>query len=41
VAAPRASQRNTPNVTAEPGFIDAYGAELAPFGHKLVPPVTP
>ena len=37
IAAPRASQRNTPNVTAEPGFIDAYGAALKPYGHTLVP----
>ena len=28
VAAPRASQRNTPDVTAEQAFIDAYGAAL-------------
>jgi gamma-glutamyltranspeptidase/glutathione hydrolase len=37
LAAPRASQRNTPNVTAEPEFITAYGEQLAPYGHKLVP----
>ncbi|MDE8669724.1 gamma-glutamyltransferase family protein [Pseudarthrobacter sp. H3Y2-7] len=37
IAAPRASQRNTASVTAEPGFISAYGIGLAPFGHKLVP----
>ena len=36
VAAPRASQRNTVNVTAEPAFKDAYQAELAPYGHLLV-----
>jgi len=36
IAAPRASQRNTPNVTAEPAFIDAYGAGLKPLGHNLV-----
>ncbi|GAB3519386.1 gamma-glutamyltransferase [Arthrobacter monumenti] len=36
IAAPRASQRNTPEVTAEPEFIDRYGAVLAPFGHDLV-----
>nr|WP_155852846.1 gamma-glutamyltransferase [Arthrobacter sp. H14] len=35
IAAPRASQRNTPEVTAEPEFIDRYGALLAPFGHDL------
>ncbi|UVJ41436.1 gamma-glutamyltransferase [Arthrobacter sp. CJ23] len=37
IAAPRASQRNTLNVTAEPGFITAHGSGLAPFGHTLVP----
>ena len=37
LAAPRAAQRNAANVTAEPEFIDAYGAALAPYGHKLVP----
>ncbi|MEE2529014.1 gamma-glutamyltransferase [Pseudarthrobacter sp. J75] len=37
LAAPRAAQRNTANVTAEPGFIDAYSDDLAPFGHNLVP----
>jgi gamma-glutamyltranspeptidase/glutathione hydrolase len=37
IAAPRASQRNTPNVTAEPEFIEAYEDLLAPFGHTLVP----
>jgi gamma-glutamyltranspeptidase/glutathione hydrolase len=37
LAAPRASQRNTANVTAEPDFITAYGDALAPYGHKLVP----
>ncbi|WBQ07740.1 gamma-glutamyltransferase [Kribbella sp. CA-293567] len=37
VAAPRASQRNTANVTAEPSFIDAYGTSLKPYGHTLVP----
>jgi len=37
VAAPRASQRNTPNVTAEPAFIKAYEKQLTPtYGHKLV-----
>lgn len=36
VAAPRASQRNTPNVTAEQAFIDAYDAQLKPYGHTLV-----
>jgi gamma-glutamyltranspeptidase/glutathione hydrolase len=37
IAAPRASQRNTPDVTAEQSFIDAYGAELKPYGHHFVP----
>nr|MDQ5862058.1 gamma-glutamyltransferase family protein [Actinomycetota bacterium] len=37
LAAPRASQRNTANVTAEPDFIKAYGDALASYGHKLVP----
>lgn len=37
VAAPRASLRNTPTVTAEPGFIDAYGSELEPYGYTLEP----
>ncbi|GAB3835533.1 gamma-glutamyltransferase [Kribbella italica] len=36
VAAPRASQRNTASVTAEPAFIDAYEDQLTPYGHKLV-----
>ncbi|GAA1528334.1 gamma-glutamyltransferase [Nocardioides humi] len=35
VAAPRASQRNTVDVTAEQAFIDAYGAALAPYGHPF------
>ncbi|WP_248580425.1 gamma-glutamyltransferase [Nocardioides sp. InS609-2] len=37
IAAPRATQRNTANVTAEPAFITAYDALLKPLGHKLVP----
>ena len=37
IAAPRASQRNTATVTAEPPFIDAYDAVLKPYGHTLVP----
>ncbi|MEV0802269.1 gamma-glutamyltransferase [Kribbella sp. NPDC050281] len=37
IAAPRASQRNTATVTAEPPFIDAYDAALKPYGHTLVP----
>lgn len=37
IAAPRAAPRNTPDVSAEPEFIDAYGDQLAPYGHKLTP----
>jgi gamma-glutamyltranspeptidase/glutathione hydrolase len=37
IAEPRASQRNTPTVSAEQPFIDEYGALLAPYGHKLEP----
>jgi gamma-glutamyltranspeptidase/glutathione hydrolase len=36
IAAPRASQRNTAAVTAEPAFIDAWG-ELTSYGHVLNP----
>ncbi len=37
IAAPRATQRNTASVTAEPAFIAAYGPALTGFGHTLVP----
>ena len=37
IAAPRASQRNTAAVTAEPEFIESYGPALEAFGHKLTP----
>ncbi|MFF1881998.1 gamma-glutamyltransferase [Pseudarthrobacter sp. NPDC058196] len=38
IAAPRASQRNTASVTAEPAFIDKYGTALTSrFGHTLTP----
>jgi gamma-glutamyltranspeptidase/glutathione hydrolase len=37
IAAPRASQRNTKDVTAEQSFIDAYGAALQGYGHTFVP----
>ncbi|MCF6376400.1 gamma-glutamyltransferase [Nocardioides KLBMP 9356] len=37
IAAPRASQRNTASVTAEPAFIDAYGPALTALGHTLAP----
>jgi gamma-glutamyltranspeptidase/glutathione hydrolase len=35
IAAPRAAQRNSATVTAESGFIAAYGSQLAPYGHVL------
>ena len=37
IAAPRASQRNTASVTAEPAFITAYGPALTALGHTLAP----
>ncbi|GAA4682633.1 gamma-glutamyltransferase [Nocardioides nanhaiensis] len=37
VFAPRASQRNTADVTAEQAFIDRYGDALTALGHTLVP----
>ncbi|GAB3556729.1 gamma-glutamyltransferase [Arthrobacter alkaliphilus] len=37
IAAPRASQRNTASVTAEPDFIATYGSQLTPYGHKFTP----
>ncbi len=37
IAAPRATQRNSANTTAEPAFIAAYGPALTALGHKLVP----
>lgn len=37
VAAPRASQRNTATTSAEPGFIEAYADDLAPYGQQLTP----
>ncbi|XRQ03381.1 gamma-glutamyltransferase [Actinomadura welshii] len=33
--APRATQRNTPQVFAEQAFIDRYGGDLAARGHRL------
>lgn len=43
VAAPRATQRNTPQVFAEQAFMDRYGQALAAKGHQLAlfpgPPV--
>lgn len=41
VAAPRASQRNEPDVTAEQSFIDRYAARLKPYGHTFVVPGDP
>ena len=35
VAAPRASQRNTAAVAAEPAFRAAYEAALTPYGHTF------
>jgi len=37
IAAPRASQRNTEDVTAEPAFIDAFGPALRERGHTFTP----
>jgi gamma-glutamyltranspeptidase / glutathione hydrolase len=37
IAAPRASQRNTAAVSAEPEFIATYGDLLTPYGHTLTP----
>lgn len=37
IAAPRAAQRNTAKVTAEPAFITAYEPRLKPYGHQLMP----
>ncbi len=37
IKAPRATQRNTSAVIAEPGFIDRYGTALEAYGHKLEP----
>ena len=35
IAAPRASQRNTPTVTAEPAFRAAFGPALEALGHSF------
>jgi gamma-glutamyltranspeptidase/glutathione hydrolase len=35
IAAPRASQRNTASVTAEPDFINTYGTALGAYGHTF------
>jgi gamma-glutamyltranspeptidase/glutathione hydrolase len=37
IAAPRASQRNTASVSAEPEFITAHGPALTALGHQLAP----
>jgi gamma-glutamyltranspeptidase/glutathione hydrolase len=37
IAAPRASQRNTPTTDGEPAFIAAYGAALEALGHDFTP----
>ncbi|MFI0349897.1 gamma-glutamyltransferase [Actinomadura sp. 9N407] len=37
LAAPRATQRNTPQVFAEPAFIQRYGPALIAKGHKVEP----
>jgi gamma-glutamyltranspeptidase/glutathione hydrolase len=37
IAAPRAAQRNSAKVTAEPGFIALYEKRLMPFGHVFTP----
>jgi gamma-glutamyltranspeptidase/glutathione hydrolase len=37
IAEPRPSQRNTRQVTAEPAFIDRYGADLEALRHEFTP----
>ncbi|MEV6490864.1 gamma-glutamyltransferase [Actinoplanes sp. NPDC051633] len=39
MAAPRASQRNSAAVQAEPAFIAAYGEQLGELGHSFQPPI--
>jgi gamma-glutamyltranspeptidase/glutathione hydrolase len=41
IAAPRASQRNTKNVTAEQAFIDQWGSALGAYGHTFSPAGAP
>jgi gamma-glutamyltranspeptidase / glutathione hydrolase len=36
IAEPRATQRNTADVVAEPEFIEAYGPAMEAYGHSLV-----
>ena len=38
MAAPRASQRNTPGVQAEPAFRATYGPALTALGHTFATP---
>jgi gamma-glutamyltranspeptidase/glutathione hydrolase len=35
IAAPRATQRNTPTADAEPAFIEQYGEALRALGHEF------
>ena len=37
IAAPRAAQRNSEKVTAEPDFIAKYGNDLGVYGHQFTP----
>ncbi|MDQ4084416.1 MAG: gamma-glutamyltransferase [Actinomycetota bacterium] len=37
IAEPRATQRNTSDVVAEPGFIQTYGPAMEGYGHTFVP----
>jgi gamma-glutamyltranspeptidase/glutathione hydrolase len=43
IAAPRATQRNTAGVQAEPAYLAAYGPALTALGHTFTPitPITP
>lgn len=41
IAAPRAAQRNAATVTAESGFIAAFGSQLSPYGHDFATPGAP
>jgi gamma-glutamyltranspeptidase/glutathione hydrolase len=40
VEEPRATQRNTPEVRAEPAFVEEHGAELTALGHVFEDPPT-
>jgi gamma-glutamyltranspeptidase/glutathione hydrolase len=37
IAAPRASQRNSPTTDAEPAFLERYGPALEDLGHEFAP----